>query len=288
MTVKDYPHITGVYGDDGENEGALAVHAVTLSENNRIIVGSPKQTPTLEGYIPNLGGFSCGPDAAEKLAHALLDAAAVVRADAAVPSPSNVGGDFDRLIPRPEVRVPLTAELANANEALGKVMLEMQRRRLMHRGSFARPTPPGTPMTDEEIGTLAANAFEAGAMALHRLGLAPVRFASSMMGHPAPATVKFYWVIDTGYPRYVAMATPNPKIKGGIDWDAPGSDQGHHPDHVIAEVPTPERVDQLEDMVRRLASHLEITGRKWVPSDSDIELIAEARKLVDKGDGSDR
>lgn len=83
--TKCYPHVTGVYGDQGENPGALAVHAVlhpdaNYPEEGRIIVRSPTITPTISGYIPNLGGFSCGPAAAEVLATTLSSAAAEVRA----------------------------------------------------------------------------------------------------------------------------------------------------------------------------------------------------------------
>lgn len=68
---KLYPHVTGIFGDGGENEGALAVSAQLDPSPHypcaRIIVGSPSQTPTIAGYIPDLGGFSCGIDGAERL-----------------------------------------------------------------------------------------------------------------------------------------------------------------------------------------------------------------------------
>jgi hypothetical protein len=84
-TDKTYPHVTGIYGDGGENEGVLAIHAVldpspNYPETGRIIVGSPEKSPALPGYIPDLGGFSCSPEAAERLANALLVAARDVRA----------------------------------------------------------------------------------------------------------------------------------------------------------------------------------------------------------------
>lgn len=85
MHTRRYPHVTDVYGDGGENESAIAV-MVVLDESEhypecaRIIVGSPTRTPTINGYIPNLGGFSCGPDAAERLIATLQQAVRDVRA----------------------------------------------------------------------------------------------------------------------------------------------------------------------------------------------------------------
>lgn len=83
--TKCYPHVTGLYGDQGENPSALAIHAVldpspNYPENGRIIVGSPATTPTIPGHIPNLGGFNGGPAAIERLASTLLEAARDVRA----------------------------------------------------------------------------------------------------------------------------------------------------------------------------------------------------------------
>lgn len=85
MKTKRYPHVTGVYGDNGENPSALAITAVLDPSDNypeagRIIVGSPTATPGIEGYIPNLGGFNGGPDAIERLAATLNQAARDVRA----------------------------------------------------------------------------------------------------------------------------------------------------------------------------------------------------------------
>ena len=85
MKTKCYPHVTGLYGDQGENPSALSVHAVldpspNYPESGRIIVGSPATTPTIPGYIPNLGGFNGGPAAIERLAATLLEAARDVRA----------------------------------------------------------------------------------------------------------------------------------------------------------------------------------------------------------------
>lgn len=90
--TKCYPHVTGIYGDQGENPSALAIHAVldpspNYPENGRIIVGSPATTPTIPGYIPNLGGFNGGPAAIERLASTLLEAARDVRA-AMEPAPA--------------------------------------------------------------------------------------------------------------------------------------------------------------------------------------------------------
>lgn len=84
MKTKTYPHVTGLYGDNGENPGALAVHAVldpspNYPEAGRIIVGSPATTPTIQGYMPNLGGFNGAPDAIERLAATLTEAVRDVR-----------------------------------------------------------------------------------------------------------------------------------------------------------------------------------------------------------------
>jgi hypothetical protein len=78
-------HLRGYHGDSGENEGVLAIsHVLDASphypDSGRIIVGSPPASPLLEGYTPDLGGFTCGPDAAERLADELRAAAAAVRA----------------------------------------------------------------------------------------------------------------------------------------------------------------------------------------------------------------
>lgn len=77
-------HIRGFYGDGGENEGVLSVNAVLdaspfYPESGLISVGSPQQSPLIEGYIPNLGMFSCGPDAAERLIATLQEAVRAVR-----------------------------------------------------------------------------------------------------------------------------------------------------------------------------------------------------------------
>lgn len=78
-------HLRGYYGDDGENEGVLAIRTELdegpmYPETGRIIVGSPSKSPLIEGYIPRLGGFSCSPDAADRLADELKAAAAAARA----------------------------------------------------------------------------------------------------------------------------------------------------------------------------------------------------------------
>lgn len=82
---KTYPHITDVRGDDGENLGALAVTAVLdpspyCPPAVRIIVGSPTRTPTIDGYIPDLGGFSCGVEGAKQLIATLQEAVRDVEA----------------------------------------------------------------------------------------------------------------------------------------------------------------------------------------------------------------
>lgn len=78
-------HLRGYHGDRGENEGVLSLSAVLdasryYPECGRIMVGSPQSSPLIEGYIPELGPFSCGPDAADRLADELHAAAAAVRA----------------------------------------------------------------------------------------------------------------------------------------------------------------------------------------------------------------
>lgn len=84
-TRSTHVHLRGYHGDGGENEGVLSISA-TLNESahypesGRIIVGSPRTSLLIEGYIPDLGGFSCGPDAADRLADELHAAAAAVRA----------------------------------------------------------------------------------------------------------------------------------------------------------------------------------------------------------------
>lgn len=67
--------------------------------------------------------------------------------------------------------------LSAAVNALGDVMLEMQRRRLLAtartdkaREFLSKGRKGRAVLTDEQIGTLAANAFEAGAMVLAELG----------------------------------------------------------------------------------------------------------------------
>lgn len=79
-----YPHITGVRGDEGENPGVLAVHAILdpsehFPEDARIIVGSPSKSPQLEGYIPNLGGFCTGVEGAESIISTLQQAVSDIR-----------------------------------------------------------------------------------------------------------------------------------------------------------------------------------------------------------------
>lgn len=78
-------HLRGVFGDDAENEGVLSVNAVLDATENHpssclIIVGSPTASPLIDGYIPYLGGFTCGIEGAERLIGALQAAVAGVRA----------------------------------------------------------------------------------------------------------------------------------------------------------------------------------------------------------------
>jgi len=69
--------------------------------------------------------------------------------------------------------VDILTALSAATEALGDVMLEMQRRELLERtgtGTRAREMLSSNSMTDEQIGVLSARAFEAGAMVLAKAG----------------------------------------------------------------------------------------------------------------------
>ena len=82
---RSHVHLRGVYGDDGENEGVLSVTAVRDATDSHptgtlIIVGSPSQSPLIDGYLPDLGCFSCGVDGAERLIEALQNAVRDVRA----------------------------------------------------------------------------------------------------------------------------------------------------------------------------------------------------------------
>ena len=61
---------------------------------------------------------------------------------------------------------PTMQALSDAIAALGDIMLEMQRRRLLERPSsnpFTRAMLSARSLTDEQLGTIAADAFEAGA-----------------------------------------------------------------------------------------------------------------------------
>ncbi len=86
MTERDkmYPHVTGILGDEGENQGVLAVHAVldpspNFPDEARIIVGSPAKSEALPGYLPNLGGFAMGIAGAERLIATLQRAISDIR-----------------------------------------------------------------------------------------------------------------------------------------------------------------------------------------------------------------
>ena len=70
---------------------------------------------------------------------------------------------------------PTADALSAASKALGDIMLEMQRRRLMARGAYKMSTPAydkavASALTDEQIGSLAAIAFEASVMRLAEIG----------------------------------------------------------------------------------------------------------------------
>jgi hypothetical protein len=78
-------HLRSVYGDSGENEGILSVTAARDATSNYptsalITVGSPRESPLIDGYLPNLGFFSCGIEGAELLIAALQDAVRDVKA----------------------------------------------------------------------------------------------------------------------------------------------------------------------------------------------------------------
>lgn len=63
--------------------------------------------------------------------------------------------------------------LSAAVSALGAVMMEMTRRRLMPQykpGTVAHNTALAKALTDEQVGTLAAKALDAGAMLLAKRG----------------------------------------------------------------------------------------------------------------------
>lgn len=66
----------------------------------------------------------------------------------------------------------LRSELSAAVSALGDVMLEMQRRKLLAKATTpkAREMLSAKVLTDEQVGDLASNAFEAGAMVLTKVG----------------------------------------------------------------------------------------------------------------------
>lgn len=79
-------HVAGFHGHDGE-PSVLAVSALLDTTSSDpdcvgVIVGEPARSPLLDvdGQPPHLGGFMCGPDAADRLAHELIAAAAMVRA----------------------------------------------------------------------------------------------------------------------------------------------------------------------------------------------------------------
>jgi hypothetical protein len=78
-------HLRGVYGDAAENEGVISVTAARDATSNHptsalITVGSPRESPLIDGYLPNLGFFSCGIEGAELLISALQDAVRDVKA----------------------------------------------------------------------------------------------------------------------------------------------------------------------------------------------------------------
>jgi hypothetical protein len=128
-TSKHYPHVTGIHGDGGESEGALAVTALLdpgpdLPECARIIVGSPSRTPTIDGYIPDLGGFSCGPDAAERLIATLQEAVRDVRAAIGGPARTAVACYRERVrVAVREAVQTVAADSFDLDERLGESTL---------------------------------------------------------------------------------------------------------------------------------------------------------------------
>lgn len=86
-----HTHIRGMYGNNGEDESVLSVHAMLDPGQNfpscaRIIIGSPTKSPLIDGALPlpELSGFSCSADAAEQLIEVLRRAVQLVRAAEAV------------------------------------------------------------------------------------------------------------------------------------------------------------------------------------------------------------
>lgn len=76
---------------------------------------------------------------------------------------------------QPDVGTDLRNALSAAIDALGKVMLEMQRRRLLADSKTTRRTRKilvndPKKLTDEQVGALAADAFEAGTLMLASIG----------------------------------------------------------------------------------------------------------------------
>lgn len=70
-------------------------------------------------------------------------------------------------------QVDIKTTLAAAVDALGVVMLEMQRRRLLAQSDVSVKTRhllSAKTMTDEQIGDLTGRAFESGASALAQIG----------------------------------------------------------------------------------------------------------------------
>ncbi len=55
-------------------------------ESGRIFVGTPQKSPLLEGYFPDLGAFSCSPDAGDRLAAEIIAAGALARAAMGAPA----------------------------------------------------------------------------------------------------------------------------------------------------------------------------------------------------------
>lgn len=96
-------HLLGYHGDGGENESVLALivdltPGENFPESGRIFVGTPQKSPLLEGYFPDLGGYSCSPDAADRLADELKAGAAAARSAMATRSADITATDVDQVI----------------------------------------------------------------------------------------------------------------------------------------------------------------------------------------------
>lgn len=77
-------HVRGLRGDEGENESVVSIAVETnqsayYPESGRIIVGTPKTSPLLDGHLANIAQFCGSPDAVEQFALVLMRAVALAR-----------------------------------------------------------------------------------------------------------------------------------------------------------------------------------------------------------------